>query len=132
MKFKNYNSVESLSSYDLGEVCAFYLHNADMKNLTKASVANIQQYASVLAEAVENNPFVSGNGKWGAYTHLIGVIVKKNKASSTDNIDRITRMFKTEEDKYVLRQYAVGYKDIFTNNKELVPPAALLYKNTNK
>ena len=132
MKLKNYNSVESLSSYDLGEVCAFYLHNADMKNLTKASEATIQQYASVLAEAVENNPFVSGNGKWGAYTRLIGVVVKKTKATSTDNVDRITMMFKTEEDKYVLRQYAVGYKDIFTNNKELVPPAAMLYKNTNK
>lgn len=129
MKIKNYNSVAPLSDYELSDVCAFYLHNADLKNLSGASSAIVQQYASILSESVENNPFVSGDGKWGAYTRLIGVVVKKNKATATDTVDRLTVMFKTENDEYVLCQYAVGYEEVFTNNKELVSPAAVLYKN---
>ena len=60
---------------------------------------------------------------WLVFTRAIGVVVNKQ---DNGTIDFITVMFKTIDGNYVLANYAVGFLDVFTNNKDYICPAAIL------
>ena len=59
-------------------------------------------------------------------TRVIGVVVNKQKAISNTDIDKITVMFKTKDNTYLLDEYATGYSDVLSNNKVDIFPAAIL------
>ena len=57
---------------------------------------------------------------------LIGIVVDKHEAIDERDIDKITVMFRTDDDRYVLNKYVVNSNDIFTNNKDFISPSAVL------
>ena len=57
---------------------------------------------------------------------MFGVVVDKHEATGSHDISRITVMFKTADGNYVLNNYGVGIRDVFTNGKDYVLPAAVL------
>jgi len=127
MAIKNYNSKKELSDYKKGEVYTFYVHDTNLKNLEQADETTISKYSSVISNCIEDNQIdINNNGKYLKMTRVIGVVVDKFKAIGSNDIDKITVMFKTIDNKYLLNKYAAGYCDVFTNDKKHVLPAATL------
>ena len=116
---KNYNSTLALSDYNLGDACACYIHNRHLERLATADVETVTKITS-------DKSYAENDGKWLIFTRVIGVIVDKHEATDSKDIDTITVMFKTDDERYVLNKYVVNSHDIFINNKNEVPPAAVL------
>ena len=126
-KVKNYNSCDPISNYELGTVYSFYLHNPQMSHLFKADKTTIQKYSDSLLEVINsNNEFVFSDGKYMNFVRVIGVVVDKCESNNPNNFDKITVMFKTSTDDYVINKYVVNTHNVYTNNKEYVTPAAVL------
>lgn len=125
MNIKNYDSILSLSNYNLGGAYTFYVHNHNLDRLTDPNEETITKYSSLLTEIV-NDDFYTNNGQYLNFTRVIGIVVDKHKANDESDIDKITVMFRTEENRYLLNKYVVKSYDIFTNNKDFVPPSAVL------
>ena len=126
MNIKNYNSTLSLSNYNLGGAYTFYVHNHNSDRLTKANEETITKYSSLLTEIVNDESYTNNNGQYLNFTRVIGIVVDKHEANDEKDIDKITVMFRTDDDRYVLNKYVVNSKDIFTNNKDNIPPSAVL------
>ena len=126
MNIKNYNSTLSLSNYNLGGAYTFYVHNLNLDRLTKANEETITKYSSLLIEIVNDDSYTNNNGQYLNFTRVIGIVVDKHEANDEKDIDKITVMFRTDDDRYVLNKYVVNSKDIFTNNKDNIPPSAVL------
>ena len=126
MIIKNYNSTQSLSNYTLGGAYTFYVHNHNSDRLTKANEETITKYSSLLTEIVNDESYTNNNGQYLNFTRVIGIVVDKHKANDEKDIDKITVMFRTDDDRYVLNKYVVNSHDIFTNNKDNIPPSAVL------
>ena len=126
MNIKNYNSTLSLSNYNLGGAYTFYVHNHNSDRLTKANEETITKYSSLLTEIVNDESYTNNNGQYLNFTRVIGIVVDKHEANDERDIDKITVMFRTDDDRYVLNKYVVNSKDIFTNNKDNIPPSAVL------
>lgn len=125
MIIKNYNSTNLLSDYTIGNAYTFYVHNLNLGSLVNANEKTIKKYSSILTEISNDNSYAYNNGKYLNLTRAIGVVVDKHKANNYKDIDKITVMFKTDE-RYVINTYVVNSTDIFTNNKNSVPPVAML------
>ena len=123
---KNYNSTLALSEYNLGDACACYIHNRHLERLATADVETVNKYSSTLTKITSDKSYAENDGKWLIFTRVIGVIVDKHEATDSKDIDTITVMFKTDDERYVLNKYVVNSHDIFINNKNEVPPAAVL------
>lgn len=127
MGIKTYNSKKALSDYKKGEVYAFYVHNTNLKKLEQADETTVSKYSSALSKFIEDNRIdINNTGKYLNMTRVIGVVVDKFKAIGSNDIDKITVMFKTVDNKYLLNKYATGYCDVFTNDKKHVLPATML------
>ena len=126
MTIKNYNSTLSLSDYTLGDTYAFYVHNNHYNTMYVVDAETICRYAGALAEIIDEGIYSENNGKWAACTSVIGVVVDKEAAVSDKDIDTITIMFKTDREDYVVMKYVVNTNNVLTNNKETIPPAAVL------
>ena len=126
MIIKSYNSTHSLSNYSLGGAYTFYVHNINLDRLTKANEETITKYSSLLTEIVNDDSYTNNNGQYLNFTRVIGIVVDKHEAKDEKDIDKITVMFRTDDDRYVLNKYVVNSHDIFTNNKDNIPPSAVL------
>ena len=126
MKIKNYNSTKSLSNYILGGAYTFYVHNLNLDRLTSANEEIVKKYSSQLTEIAHDNSYSHNDGKYLNFSRVIGIVVEKHKAKTEKDIDKITVMFRTDDDRYVLNKYVVNSNDIFTNNKKSVSPSAVL------
>ena len=126
MNIKNYNSTLSLSNYNLGGAYTFYVHNLNLDRLTKANEETITKYSSLLIEIFNDESYTNNNGQYLNFTRVIGIVVDKHEANDEKDIDKITVMFRTDDDRYVLNKYVVNSHDIFTNKKDNIPPSAVL------
>ena len=126
MIIKNYNSTHSLSDYNLGDACTFYIHNLNLDHLDCASKEAIEDYASHLIEIFDDNTYSYNTGKYLNLTRAIGIIVNKYEANEKRDANILTAMFMTNDGRYVLNKYIVNSNDVFTNNKDSVPPTAVL------
>lgn len=126
MNIKNYDSILSLSNYNLGGAYTFYVHNHNLDRLTDPNEETITKYSSLLTEIVNDDSYTNNNGQYLNFTRVIGIVVDKHEANDERDIDKITVMFRTEDNRYLLNKYVVNSYDIFTNNKDFVPPSAVL------
>lgn len=126
MIFENYNSALSLSNYTIGNAYIFYIHNLNLNLLTNANEEIISKYSSILTEVSNNDSCTCDDSKCLNLSRVIGIIVDKHKANDDRCIDKITAMFKTDDDRYVLNTYVVNTKDVFTNKKDFISPSAVL------
>ena len=126
MNIKNYNSTLSLSNDNLGGAYTFYVHNINLDRLTNANEEMITKYSPVLTEIVNDDSYTNNNGEYLNFTRVIGIVIDKHEANDERDIDKITVMFRTDDDRYVLNKYVVNSHDIFTNNKDNIPPSAVL------
>ena len=126
MNIKNYDSILSLSNYNLGGAYTFYVHNHNLDRLTNANEETITKYSSLLTEIVNDDSYTNNNGQYLNFTRVIGIVVDKHEANDERDIDKVTVMFRTEDNRYLLNKYVVNSYDIFTNNKDFVPPSAVL------
>lgn len=127
MDIKFYNSTHSLNAYDLGDACAFFVHNYDSDRFENASEEVISKYSHKITEIINDQTYSANDGKWLNFTRVVGIVIDKHEATDSKDIDKITAMFKTDDGRYILNKYVVNSNDIFTNNKDNVPPAAVLY-----
>ena len=133
MSLDSYNSQYPLAYYEVGTAYSFYGHNTNLGKLVEADKETSKKYAPAIASAVvDNKKIVGGDGKWMAFTRAIGVVVDKHEATGAGDVDKITVMFETDDGSYVINKYAVGTRDVFTNEKENVSPAAVLGATTGK
>ena len=124
---KNYDSRNSISTYELGDVCACYINNVRAGELINANNQDVKKYSKTLNKVIkENSRLVGGNGKYHKLTRAVGVVVDKIKASQEYGLDMIMVMFKTSNDGYVLNKYAVGTNNVLTNGKNYVCPTTKL------
>mgnify|MGYP003430542546 FL=1 len=126
MIIQNYNSTHSLSNYNLGGAYTFYVHNLNLDRLTNANEEMITKYSPVLTEIVNDDFYTNNNGQYLNFTRVIGIVIDKHEANDERDIDKITVMFRTDDDRYVLNKYIVNSNDIFTNNKDFISPSAVL------
>jgi hypothetical protein len=110
----------------LGGAYTFYVHNLNLDRLTSANEETVKKYSSQLTEVALDNSYSHNDGKYLNFTRVIGIVVEKHKAKTEKDIDKITVMFRTEDDIYVLNKYVVNSHDIFTNNKNSISPSAVL------
>ena len=126
MIIKNYNSTQSLSNYTLGGAYTFYVHNINLDRLTNANEEMITKYSPILTEIVNDDYYTNNNGQYLNFTRVIGIVIDKHEANDERDIDKITVMFRTDDDRYVLNKYVVNSNDIFTINKDFISPSAVL------
>ena len=127
MKFVSYNSTSNLSNYAIGAAYAFYVCSDNVNLLDKAGRRTVKRYSPAIAEIVQtNNECATVSGRWLGFTRVFGVVVDKHEATGSHDISRITVMFKTADGNYELNNYGVGIRDVFTNGKDYVLPAAVL------
>ena len=86
----------------------------------------ITKYSPVLTEIVNDDSYTNNKGQYLNFTRVIGIVVEKHNAKDEKDIDKITVMFRTDDDRYVLNKYVVNSHDIFTNNKDYVSPSTVL------
>jgi hypothetical protein len=86
----------------------------------------ITKYSPVLTEIVNDDSYTNNNGQYLNFTRVIGIVIDKHEANDERDIDKITVMFRTDDDRYVLNKYVVNSNDIFTNNKDFISPSAVL------
>jgi hypothetical protein len=86
----------------------------------------ITKYSPVLTEIVNDDSYTNNNGQYFNFTRVIGIVVDKHEAIDERDIDKITVMFRTDDDRYLLNKYVVNSNDIFTNNKDFISPSAVL------
>lgn len=126
MIFENYNSALSLSNYTIGNAYIFYIHNLNLNRLTNANEEIISKYSSILTEVCNDDSCTCDDSKCLNLSRVIGIIVDKHKANDDRCIDKITAMFKTDDEQYVLNTYVVNTKDVFTDNKDFISPSAVI------
>ena len=125
---KNYNSCNTLSTYALGDTCAYYINNATLPRLVKANSKDVEKYGKKLDKVIKENPhLVHNSGKYGKLVRAIGVVIEKIPTKEKNGVDMITVMFKTTNNKYVLNKYAVGTKNVLLNGKDYVQPTTVIY-----
>ena len=127
MKFMSYNSTSNVSDYTVGTAYAFYVHNNNVSQLSDADQDTVRKHSSAITEIINTNrECATVNGQWLAFTRVFGVVVDKYEATGSQDIDRITVMFKTTNGNYVFKDYAVGIHNVFTNGKDMVLPTVVL------
>ena len=126
MIFENYNSALSLSNYTIGNAYIFYIHNLNLNLLTNANEEIISKYSSILTEVGNDDYSTCDDSKCLNLSRVIGIVIDKHKANDDRDIDKITAMFKTDDERYVLNTYVVNTKDVFTNKKDFISPSAVL------
>ena len=105
---KNYDSSLSLDNYKMSDTYVFYMQSSNIKNLSKIKESDFTPYIKSLTDIIDQN-VVENNTKYLNFTKSIGVVVNKHKATSINNIDYITVLFKTASNDYVVNKYAVNY-----------------------
>lgn len=124
---KNYNSCDHISNYEIGTVYSFYLTNPGMYPLVKADKKTIKKYSGVLVETIDSNhDFTISDGKYMNLVRVIVVVVDKYEATTSNDVDMITVLFKTSKDDYVIKRYAVNTFHVETNNKNYVSPTGVI------
>ena len=124
---KNYDSRSTLSSYQIGSVYTFYLHNVNKNRLIKIEEKDVEEYVKVLNDVIKTNAdLVKNNGQYMNFTRVIGIVVDKYESITPNDVDQITVMFKTSINHYVLHKYVVNTNNVFTNEKNYVLPAAVI------
>ncbi len=126
MMIKNYTSSLSLSDYTVGGAYAFYVNNSNISRLVKADEKTAKKFGLKLSRFINKIIDAKNDGRWLSFTRVIGIVVDKHDAVNRNDIDTITVMFKTGDGNYKLNEYAVGYHDVLTNEKDFVAPAAVL------
>ena len=130
---KNFDAHNTLSTYNLGDVCSFHLRNNNIPNLKPlkqedSKREDIMLYKKALRTAIRKNPEVkTSTGRYNReFTRVIGVIVDTYKTSCPTGVDTITVLFRLSNKKFVLNQYAVGSS--YFNHKwenDVVPAATI-------
>lgn len=124
---KNYDSRSALSSYQIGSVYTFYLHNVNKNRLIKIEEKDVEEYVKVLNDVIKTNvDLIKNNGQYMNFTRVIGIVVDKYESITPNDVDQITVMFKTSINHYVLHKYVVNTNNVFTNEKNYVLPAAVI------
>ena len=124
---KNYDSRSTLSSYQIGSVYTFYLHNVNKNRLIKIEEKDVEEYVKVLNDVIETNvDLIKNNGQYMNFTRVIGIVVDKYESITPNDVDQITVMFKTSINHYVLHKYVVNTNNVFANEKNYVLPAAVI------
>lgn len=124
---KNYDSRSTLSSYQIGSVYTFYLHNVNKNRLIKIDEKDVEEYVKVLNDVIETNvDLIKNNGQYMNFTRVIGIVVDKYESITPNDVDQITVMFKSSINHYVLHKYVVNTNNVFTNEKNYVLPAAVI------
>lgn len=126
MKIQKYQSTHSLSYYNIGNVYSFYVHNFNPKKFTIADKKTIKKYSSTLNEFI-NNIHPTDNHTPLTISRIIGIVVDKHESTDRKDIDKITVMFKTDTDNYILIKYIVNSHDIFTNTKDFTLPYTVFH-----
>ena len=130
---KKFDTRDTLSTYTLGDVYAFYLRNNNIHNLKPLKQADskrddIKLYKKALRTAIKDNPQVkTSNGRYNQdFTRAVGVVIDTYKTSSPTCDDIITVLFRLSNKKFVLNKYVVGSTD--SNHKwenDVVPAATI-------
>lgn len=124
---KNYDSRNTLSTYNLGDTCAFYIYNVGLSRFVRVNVEGNVKYAKALDKVIkESRNLINHNGKYHKLTRAIGVVVEKIEATTSKGIDMIKVMFKTMDNDYIFNKYAVGVEHVETNGKNYVQPASVI------
>ena len=123
----SYNSLETLDSYEIGKVYSFYLHNSSINKLTKISKSDYAKYVKRLEKAITQHPEIeSSKGQYFNYTRAVGIVIDKVQSNSPKRADYIVVMFKTKSNECIINKYSVNTCDVFTNDKDIVTPAAAI------
>ena len=127
MKLRNYNSTSALSEYSIGDLYSFYIHNSNLDRLTKADDEIAEKYSSVISSYASENPqHLNSDGRYNSFIRAIGVVVDKHQSNDKNDIDKITVMFNTNDDRCLFNTYVVNHHNVITNYKDLVCPTAMI------
>lgn len=122
---KNYNSKLVLADYNVGDVYAFYVNSINSDTLAMADEISISNYSSKITK-IDDDKYAKSDGKWFNLTRVVGVITDKHEATDDRDIDYITVMFRTSDNKYVLNNYVVNFSNAFIVDKHNVHPTTVL------
>ena len=126
MKFKNYDSTLSISNYEISDLCAFYVHNHNLDRLVEVDEQTARRFSPKLDKVCNDQSYSNNDGQYLSFSRVIGIIVDKYESVDSKDTDKITVMFKTDDNRYVLNKYVVNYNDVFTNRKNSICPSAVL------
>ena len=104
---KNYDSRLELSNYKIGDIYTFYIHNSNVKNLTKIKENDFDSHIKSLTDIIEKN-IVKNNTRYLNFTKSIGVVVDTHESTHPNDIDYITVLFKTTSNDCVINKYVVN------------------------
>ena len=107
---KNYDSRLALSNYKIGDIYTFYIHNSNIKNLTKIKENDFETHIKSLTDTIKNaQKNINNNERYLNFTKSIGVVIDTHKSTTPNDIDYITVIFKTTSNDYVINKFVVNY-----------------------
>ena len=111
---KNYDSRLELSNYKIGDIYTFYIHNSNLKNLSKVKDSEFETHKKSLTDTIENNKnIIENNTRYLNFIKSIGVVVDTHKSTHLNDIDYITVIFKTTSNDFIINKYVVNYNSTF-------------------
>lgn len=127
MAINSYHSQYPKEYYEKGEVYSFYFSKADFPATREATRAEISEFSKKLLN-LESPLFDDGNNP--AFGRSYGVVIDIRKE---EKLTVLYVMFVTNEalSKFIVKKYAIEYKEIITNDKEWYEPG-LVTTSTNK
>ena len=111
---KNYDSRLALSNYQIGDLYTFYIHNSNLKNLSKVKDSEFETHVKSLTDTIEmNKSVITNNDQYLNFTRSIGIIVDTHESTHLNDIDSITVLFKTPSSDFVINKYVVNSTQTF-------------------
>lgn len=124
---KNYDSCESLSNYEIGNVYSFYIHNTNLNRLVRVKEEDFKDHIQTLNQVIcSNKTLIQNDSQCLNLSRAIGVIVDKHEKHSPNSVDQITVLFKTTTNEYVLNKYVVNSQNVYTNEKNYVVSGVMI------
>lgn len=105
MIIKDYDRELSLSNYNLNDVYTFLIHNPN--RLPDANEETIRKYSPTLNQIINDYPLTDNYSS--TLSKKIGIVVDKHESNNIKDIDKITVMFKTDDNRYVINKYVVNH-----------------------
>ena len=124
---KIYDSRESLSNYEIGNVYSFYMHNTNLNRLVRVKEEDFKNHIQTLNNEISSNKtLIQNDSQCLNLSRAIGVVIDKHEKHSPNSVDQITVLFKTTTNEYVLNKYVVNSHNVHTNEKNYVMPGAMI------
>ena len=106
---KNYDSSRELSTYQIGDVYTFYIHNP-MKRLMTINENDFKIYTEKLTNIIDTHEdIIKNNVPYLNFTRSIGLVINTYESTSPNEHDYITVLFRTESNDFVINKYVVNY-----------------------